>query len=98
MCEAPIEITLDFGRRLHRRARALGDLVRSRAAPRLDQLGGHLDVALHADVLAERKRLIRAMAIREHDLGARRDREGLAMPVKAGESREIGAEPMLRER
>src|SRR5712691_7345658 len=84
-------------RGLHRRP-GLGDkFLFPVFAPGADQPGGHLDVALHAQMPAERERLVRAIRARR-DLGRlRRDGEGLAVPVKTGKLAGR-AEPLARQR
>ncbi len=47
--------------RLHRRARVSADLFAGVRVPRPDQVGGHLHVALHPEMPAERERLVGAI-------------------------------------
>jgi hypothetical protein len=63
--EALIEVTQNLVGRLYSRPGVLRDFIRSRAAPSLYQRCGHLDMALHAEVLAERERWIRAVRTRK---------------------------------
>src|SRR5690349_478957 len=77
-------------RRLHRRTHAhvLFDLTRTRLAPRLDHVAGHLDMALHSDVLCTQdERLICTVRARPQAHGALRNTERLAVPVIRQESR-----------
>src|SRR5256885_2134519 len=53
-------------RSLHRRPGLRYELLFPVFAPGADQLARHLDVALHAEVLAERERLVRTMRSEEH--------------------------------
>src|SRR5687767_7215404 len=92
--QARLQVLLDLRRGLDGRTfLMLLDLLRSGAEPGAHQLGGHLDVALHAEVLAERERLVRAVRTLEDARPPWRDAEGLAMPVERFE-RLHGAEPL----
>src|SRR6266852_7211949 len=82
-------------RGLHRRPGLRHELLFPVFAPGADQLARHLDVALDAEVLAERERLVGAIRTPGDARRLRRDGEGLAVPVKTGElSRR--AEPLAR--
>src|SRR5690606_7415627 len=63
--------------------------------PGLDHRHGHLDVALHAEMRADREGLVRAVVVLEDARGPRRDAEGLAVPVEGLECRKL-AEPRAR--
>src|SRR6266581_6364817 len=82
-------------RGLHRRPGLCNQLLSPVFAPGADQLACHLDVALHAEVLAEHERLIRAIRTPGDARGLRRDGEGLAVPVETGELPRR-AEPLAR--
>ena len=85
--QARLEVLFDFARRLHAGLAVPRDLVGAAALqPVCDQLRGHLDVALHAEVPAERERLVRAVLALEHARRARRDAEGLAVPLEGLEA------------
>src|SRR2546423_1611472 len=62
---------------------------------RLDQLLGHLEVAFHAEVPAERIALVRPMRVLHHARGARWNGEGLAVPVERLEGLQL-AQPFAR--
>src|SRR3989441_7032525 len=72
-------------RGLHRRPGLCNQLLSPVFAPVADQLARHLDVALHPEMFAERERLVRAIRTPRDARRLRRDREGLAVPVKTGE-------------
>src|SRR6266571_5318804 len=76
-------------RGLHRRPGLRYELLFPVFAPGTDQLARHLDVALHAEVLAERERLVRAIRTPGDARRLRRDGEGFAVPVKTGERSRI---------
>src|SRR5213593_3917737 len=82
-------------RSLHRRPGLRYELLSPVFAPGADQLARHLDVALHSEVLAENERLVRAIRTPGDARRLRRDGEGLAVPVKAGELPRR-AEPLAR--
>src|SRR5712691_8842389 len=82
-------------RGLHRRPGLRDELLFPILAPGTDQLGRHLDVALHAEVLAEHECLVRAIRTHRDARRLRRDGEGLAVPVKTGELPRC-AEPLAR--
>src|SRR5713101_22593 len=82
-------------RGLHRRRGFRNELFFPVFAPGADQLGRHLDMALHAEVLAEHERLVRAIRTPGDARRLRRDGEGLAVPVKPGELPHP-AEPLAR--
>src|SRR5882762_9227498 len=82
-------------RGLHRRPGLRDELFSPVFAPVADQLARHLDVALHAEVLAEHERLVRAIRAPGDARRLRRDGEGLAVPVKTGELPHR-AEPLAR--
>src|SRR5258708_5403984 len=74
-----------------------GDFIRPRFAPGIDELLGHLHVALHAEILAYDEALILAIPI-THDADATgRNRERFTVPVKGFETRQIGSEPQPRQ-
>src|SRR5438067_7132524 len=52
-------------------------------------------MALHAEVLAEREALVRAVRVLHHARGAGRNAEGLAVPLEGKEGLQI-AEPLAR--
>lgn len=66
-----IQIPLHFAGRLHCRPRTIDDLLRARVTPRRDEFGVHLDVALHAEVLAQSKGLVAAMRIEKQQRRSR---------------------------
>src|SRR2546426_158391 len=72
-------------RGLHRRPGLCNQLLSPVFAPVADQLARHLDVALHAEVLAKRECLVRAIRTPGDARRLRRDGEGLAVPVETGE-------------
>src|SRR5712671_4726257 len=72
-------------RGLHRRPGLRDELLSPVLAPGADQLARHLDVALHAEVLAENERLVRAIRTPGDARRLRRNGESLAVPVKTGE-------------
>src|SRR6266571_4295138 len=72
-------------RGLHRRPGLRDELLFPILAPGADQLARHLDMALHAEVLAEHERLVRTIRTPGDPRGFRRDGESLAVPVKAAE-------------
>src|SRR3989449_10660506 len=82
-------------RSLHRRPGLRYELLFPVFTPGADQLARHLDVALHAEVLAERERLVRAIRAPSDARRLRRNGEGLAVPVKTGELPRR-AEPLAR--
>src|SRR5437879_1565751 len=69
-------------RGLHRRPGPRDELLFPILAPGADQLGRHLDMALHAEVLAQRERLVRAIRTPGDPRRFRRDGESLAVPVE----------------
>src|SRR2546425_10662195 len=82
-------------RGLHRRPGFRCELLFPVFAPGTDQLARHLDVALHAEALAERERLVRAIRTPGDARRLRREGEGLPVPMETGElSRR--AEPLAR--
>src|SRR6266853_4229810 len=82
-------------RGLHRRPGFRNELLAPVFAPSADQLGCHLDLALHAEVFAENERLVRAMRTPGDARRLGRDGEGLTVPVKTGE-RATGGQPLAR--
>src|SRR5467141_1199810 len=72
-------------RGLHRRPGLRDELLFPILAPGADQLGRHLDMALHAEVLAQRERLVGAIRTAGNPRRLRRDGESLAVPVKGAE-------------
>src|SRR5882672_2260045 len=82
-------------RGLHRRPGLRNQLLPPVLAPGADQLARHLDVALHAEVLAQNERLVRAIRTPGDARRRRRNGEGLAVPVKTGELPRR-AEPLAR--
>src|SRR3981189_2715721 len=84
-------------RGLHRRPGFRNELFFPVFAPGTDQLACHLDVALHAEVLAEHERLVRAIRTPGDTRRLRREGEGLAVPVKTGDPSRC-AEPLARGR
>ena len=94
--QARLEVALHFTRRLHRRALAvLGQLVGAAADPGAHQVRRHLHVALHAEMPAERERLVRAVLAFQHARRAGRNAEGLAVPLEGLERLQL-AEPGAR--
>ena len=71
------------------------DLLGPALQPGAHQLRGHLDMALHGEVAPERERLVRAVLALEHARRARRDAEGLAVPLEGLERLQL-AEPLAR--
>src|SRR5256884_4667192 len=82
-------------RGLHRRPGLRGQLLFPILAPGADQLGCHFDMALHAQVLAEHERLVRAIRAAGDSRRFRRDGESLPVPVKGAEL-PPRAEPLAR--
>src|SRR5882672_6399459 len=82
-------------RGLHRGPGPGNELLSPVFAPGADQLARHLDVALHSEVPAENECLVRAIRTPGDARRLRRDGEGLAVPVKAGELPRR-AEPVAR--
>src|SRR6267142_2701436 len=80
-----------------RARRAAPELIAAAAQPRADQLFGHLDVALHAEMPAERISLVLAVRVLQHPRRAGRDAESLAMPVERFERLQL-AQPVARHR
>src|SRR4051812_34105443 len=96
--EAVMQVLLDFIGLLNARAgRRSAYLVRARPEPAVDEFRRHLDVALHAKVLAKGERLVRAVRVFQQARGARRNAESLAVPVKRLERLQL-AKPLARER
>src|SRR5467141_1897310 len=82
-------------RGLHRRPGLRNQLLPPVLAPGADQLARHLDVALHAEVLAQNERLVRAIRTPGDARRRRRNGEGLAVPVKPGKLAD-STEPLVR--
>lgn len=82
---------------LHRGA-GLRRFLSARARPVAHHGRRHLDVALKAQTLAEDERLIRAIAALQDVTGARREAEGLAVPVERVETRFQTVQPVARRR
>src|SRR3954454_24145938 len=94
--QARLQVLLHRFGLLHRGARGRGrDFPGAAARPGADHLLGHLDVALHGEVLADGKRLVHAMRILEDARGARRDAEGFAVPLEGLEGLQL-AKPCAR--
>src|SRR2546430_7559295 len=93
-----LQVRFDLLWPLHRRAgRVVPELVAAAAQPRADQLLGHLDMALHAEMPAERIGLVLAVRVLQHPRRAGRDAEGLAVPVERFERLQL-AQPVARHR
>src|SRR3977135_3937416 len=82
-------------RGLHRRPGLCNELLTPVFAPVADQLACYLDVVLHAEVLTEHERLVRAIRAPGDPRRFRRDGESLAVPVNPGELPRR-AEPLAR--
>src|SRR5256885_8583815 len=70
-------------RGLHRRPGPRDEFLFPILAPGADQLGRHLDMALHAEVLAQHERLVRAVRTPGDPRRFRRDGKSLAVPVES---------------
>src|SRR5207237_10235539 len=70
-------------------------LVAAERGPALDHLARHVDVALEADVPAERKRLLVIESIGQHARGALRQSESVVMPLESQEPVAM-TEPRIR--
>src|SRR4051812_24010988 len=95
--DAGREVLLDLRGLLHCRTDAGVDLPAAGFQPQAHQLLRHLHMALHAEVLADRERLVGAMRALEHARRSGRDAERFAMPMEGFESRQV-AEPRARDR
>src|SRR5579864_4940065 len=79
---ARFEFLDDLLRCLHRGARPRDQLLAPVLAPGADELGCHFDVALHAEVLAQRERLVGAVGTGSQARRPGGNAEGLAMPME----------------
>src|ERR1043165_891883 len=81
--EARFQVLLHLFGLLHARAgRCLAYFLRAALDPAAHQLLGHLDVALHAEVLADGEGLVRAVRALHQPRASRRNAEGLAVPME----------------
>src|SRR5258706_6677164 len=98
--QALAHLRLDLLHALHRGAVQVGrDFAGAARNPARDHLGRHLDVALQAEVaVVDDVGLVGAVLAGEDALAARRDGEGLAMPLEGHELAQVFAEPAARER
>src|SRR5216683_8019525 len=80
-----VDVLEDIGLALYRASRLRRQLIATVCAPALDHLARHLDVALEADMPAERKCLLGIEGVGQDARGALRQTEGVVMPLESPE-------------